>query len=773
MNKILKKYRKRNIRDNFKQFLSVIFIVLLSTMLLSGFITNVFTLKSTINSYFETTNLADIWVNTDNVSQQDEDFLKLNNLEYDKRLYFESTSEIKTLKLQNSAKFYIYKGEVSNPYIETGKWGCVIDKNVARNHNIRAGFDEISFSYSFEFNGQEYDFDFNQRLTGTMSLDESADSYSSWAIFIEEEVFIQSLKSQLAEEIEGFNEHDFEGLHYNQILIKTDNIQETSNIIYNYYENSTTSSKLLYLFDRSSIESVRLLEDEVKQAEKMIYVFPVIFLIVSVLIILTTIDQLVIRERKRIGILKACGVQNKKILRHYSHYGSILCFFGAVAGSLLGVFIIPEIMFAKYDNIYSIPEDLIQLNVPYLWICLMIISIVLLGYVVSFLRCYKILKANPIECLRNNFSGYAKKRKKKKCRFKKMPISFRMAVRNISMKPIRTLMASIGIAGCVSLLFAGFGMGDTIDKSLHNDLKNVFNYDVSSTYKSDDFIEKVENDSRTAYFEEYSKVLVNAKHNDSSENVYIYQINNNSKISSICLDSGDVCVSGSVAEDLGVSVGDEITVHVVDTNITIKVSMIVETTLMNAIYVCDDLNFSEFLVTKGVFVQCVGDDLEYADFLNSINGTNTALTNSQELDIAKERVLSISTMTTTIKVFAVLLSIIVLLNLIILIIKERGTEIATLKVMGQNSWQVSISVFLEVILISILGTIIGLCLGYPLMLLILSINKINIINYIFTISFLSVFSTIFIVWFTIIVVLFICYFNVRKVNMCESLKFVE
>ena len=57
MNKILKKLTKRNIVGNFKQFLSVIFIVLLSTMLLSGFITNSYTLKSCVDDYFEKTNV--------------------------------------------------------------------------------------------------------------------------------------------------------------------------------------------------------------------------------------------------------------------------------------------------------------------------------------------------------------------------------------------------------------------------------------------------------------------------------------------------------------------------------------------------------------------------------------------------------------------------------------------------------------------------------------------------------------------------------------------
>lgn len=88
MNKTLKKLLKRNIVDNFKQFLSVIFIVLLSTMIISGFMINSYTLESSVDNYFNKTNLADIWITTDNFSAEDENFFVDNKIDFNKRLYF-------------------------------------------------------------------------------------------------------------------------------------------------------------------------------------------------------------------------------------------------------------------------------------------------------------------------------------------------------------------------------------------------------------------------------------------------------------------------------------------------------------------------------------------------------------------------------------------------------------------------------------------------------------------------------------------------------------
>ena len=92
---------------------------------------------------------------------------------------------------------------------------------------------------------------------------------------------------------------------------------------------------------------------------------------------------------------------------------------------------------------------------------------------------------------------------------------------------------------------------------------------------------------------------------------------------------------------------------------------------MNGVYMCKPLEFSEELVSKGVFVSVKSDEKGVVEFANSINGTNTATTIENEKINVKNSIMSTSTMTKTIKVFAVLLITIVLVNFIFLILKER------------------------------------------------------------------------------------------------------
>lgn len=769
MNKTFRKFKIRNIKSNIRQFLSVIIIVILSSMLLSGFIVNASTLETSVSRYYTETNLADMWVYVDSVTEEDEEFFESSEIECSKRLYFETSASINNGQ-NNGVKIYVGNGAISNPVIESGWRGLLVDKHTADSNNIQFGIDEIKFSINFETDLGEISLDLTQKITGTMNFVESADSYSETSIFIDEESFIYYVNAELSNL--GLTQQITE-VPYNQILVKTDNFDETSSVIENYYSQS--SSTLLFIASRDSIESVSLLETEINQTWQMIYVFPIIFLIVSVLVILTTIDQLIIQEKFKIGTLKSIGVPDKKILRHYSSYGAYLCLIGCVVGVILGIIIIPSVMFVKYRLLYSIPADYVVTNVPILWILLLVVGIILLGYLVSFVACHKILHKKPIECLRFEINLQAKNLKKTRGKFKKIPLSVKMAARNIRIKPIRTIMASIGIAGCTALLLAGFGIGDTLSNSINNDLGKVFYYDLTSSYTSEDFEENLQQIEGIESYEVYKQLVVQVQHNDLVNNVALYELQENSHLSNIKLSNNDVIISNSVAEDLGVNVQDTIVILNGGEQIELVITGTVTTSFYNGIFVCQDLNIQSSLTTVGVWIECSdGADINAVkNQVNQINGTNSASTLGEIKQNANEQISSISTMTSTLKVFAILLAVVVLINLVFLILKERIRELATLKVLGKSLISITLSIFFEILFMSLIGMVIGLLLGYPLLILILSINKVEIINYIYHISALSFIWSILIIVLTAFVVSLFCYYKVYKINMVESLKTIE
>ena len=125
--KIFSTLRVRTLKSNFKQFLSSFVIVLLATMLISGFFANSSTLDRTINTYFEETNLADMWIYTNKITDADTAFFDENNISYSKRFYAETSAKISSTNIQNNGKIYVANGKISNPSIESGQKGCLID----------------------------------------------------------------------------------------------------------------------------------------------------------------------------------------------------------------------------------------------------------------------------------------------------------------------------------------------------------------------------------------------------------------------------------------------------------------------------------------------------------------------------------------------------------------------------------------------------------------------------------------------------------------------
>ena len=130
-------------------------------------------------------------------------------------------------------------------------------------------------------------------------------------------------------------------------------------------------------------------------------------------------------------------------------------------------------------------------------------------------------------------------------------------------------------------------------------------------------------------------------------------------------------------------------------------------------------------------------------------------------------------MTNTIKIFAIMLAIVVLYNLALLNFNDRMRDIATLKVLGYNKREIISSFMIEILILTILGSLIGLGLGTPLMKGVLGVNENPLLTYLYNIKPLSFIITILLTAFSSIIMNIFMSKNIKKVKMVESLKSVE
>jgi len=120
-----------------------------------------------------------------------------------------------------------------------------------------------------------------------------------------------------------------------------------------------------------------------------------------------------------------------------------------------------------------------------------------------------------------------------------------------------------------------------------------------------------------------------------------------------------------------------------------------------------------------------------------------------------------------------LLAVTVLYNLTNININERIREIATIKVLGFNASETSAYVFKENMALTVAGSLLGLGLGYLLLVFVITQVKIDTVWFKPVVVPASYLYSIVLTWLAAMAVNFIFYFKLQKINMAEALKSVE
>lgn len=427
----------------------VIFVVAVSVCLIAGLFINYLTLKTSTNNYFANSNLPNLWVETNQITSEDERFYS-SRFEFEKRFKFESSYRVGSSDYKGV--FYVSNAEVSIPYIVEGERekGCYVDLKFAKEHGF--GLNHSVASFDFEYAGETKNLRF--KIVGFISMAEDLIVDGNSVIFIDEEYFNETLKLNF----DGISD-DFSAINYNEILITSDVNQKDIQDIQNYYKNA--SSELLSVTEKEKLESVISVEKEIEVAKNMLWIFPIVFVLISVLVIYSAISQLVLKERYNIGLLKSLGISNRQIVSNYCGYGTTICFIGAVLGLLVAPLIIPNMTFEVYDKIYNLPRSEVKLHCPALLVILAIFFAVLIGYFSALFIVLNLTKKTPKECMSRFSKADLKSRKKKR----KLHTSISSVLRNMKINLSRMIMSVAGVAGSSLLVLLGYGAEKIMQKN--------------------------------------------------------------------------------------------------------------------------------------------------------------------------------------------------------------------------------------------------------------------------------------------------------------------
>jgi putative ABC transport system permease protein len=227
------------------------------------------------------------------------------------------------------SKFYSTEGEDFNPSDDSGVW---LDKRFADGRDLHVG-DNITF----EFDGH------------TLKKEIKGIRYSPEYVY---EVSPSSLIPDFSQM--GFaylsSEAYPDNLEYNTLLVKY-NISDSD-----FKEKLDDSVSYLSFTKKEDHLSVSNFANEMAQHKMIGDVFPIVFILVTFLTLLTTMTRIITHQRIQIGILKACGFKNHSIILHYISYGFWLVLAGSVLGLILGPMTLPQLFYPSMSATYKLPS---------------------------------------------------------------------------------------------------------------------------------------------------------------------------------------------------------------------------------------------------------------------------------------------------------------------------------------------------------------------------------------------------------------------------------
>lgn len=806
------------IKDNYKRFLSLICMAFLGVGFYAGIQSSSPDMLKTLDNFYDENNVYDISV-ISNVGLTEDDLLKLSKI---KNVELAINIQEKDTYLEIEENNYVvklieYNSQMNNVYIKEGRLPknnneVSVDNSLLENNNLKLG-DNITID------GKKYSIVGNVISPLYFSAERPNSNLGSGKVDYYIYVYNGSLDleaySNIYITVKGAKKYLTNSDSYKKLInnVKKDidlikdkqqdirydelysDIIETSEM----YGISIDESKFIkpkwYIYDRLDNTSYKELINASDNLKKIGNIFPIIFFAISVLVSLISMMRMIEEDRVENGTLKSLGYNSFHITLKYVIYSLLATTIGSSVGAIFGSYMIPSVIWNIYKKIFFIPKFIYLLKSDYnalgLWICILCIC----G--TSVIVCIKNLREVPANLMRPKAPKSGKKILLERINFiwKKLKFSDKITIRNIFRYKSRVITTVLGIAGCTSLILAGFGLKDSIKDVIDFQFNNIIKYDkmlmTNDSINQIDIEKELLNDDKVENYTNVNtqniKVLFNEEQevtmitpddfNSISKSISLIDLKTNNIIDNI---SDNSCIiSEKTAKLLDIDVGDKISLLDNDNNkYDIKVSYIIKNYINQYLYINKNTynNLFKDYKINSVLISLKDEDKNSKEFDKKYISNGYALTIVDNDDIKSsmnDMLSSIDSIVAILIIAAASLAFVVLYNLSNINISERKREIATLKVLGFYPSEVDKYINRETVLLTILGIGIGLLFGSYLSHFIISTCEPDYIMFDRHVYTLSYFYSLFITVIFTIIVTIVTHFNLKKINMVTSLKNVE
>ena len=529
-------------------------------------------------------------------------------------------------------------------------------------------------------------------------------------------------------------------------------------------------------------------------------VLPFFFFLVAALVCMTTMNRMVEEQRTQIGVLKALGYSEARIMGKYLFYAGSAAGIGSVIGFLIGSTIFPTVIWNAYKIMYHMGDYELMFD-PGLAVASLAVAL-LCSVGVTWLTCRYELMSTAANLIRPKSpkSGRRVWLEHIPLLWNHMSFLAKVSVRNVFRYKQRFFMMVIGIGGCTALLVTGYGIKDTIADIADMQYEEVQLYDMSATLKEGypaadaaDFSELTgalsESSEDWMPFCEISMDLT-GRSGVKTANVVIPQDTGAAQeYIRLRTEEGEdipwpgeeeAVISAKLARKCGIRVGDTVTLRTEDgEKLKVKVTALSRNYIYNYVYISPEtweLDNGSDPVYKSIYIHAsegAQENRELSEKLLACDVVSAVAVNADMLSQINKMMGSLDAVVLLVILCAGALAFIVIYNLTNINITERIREIATIKVLGFRPKETAAYVFRENVVLTALGTIVGLGAGICLHRFVIANIDVDMVTFQPRVLPFSFVKSILLTFVFMVIVDVVMYLKLERINMAESLKSVE
>lgn len=530
-------------------------------------------------------------------------------------------------------------------------------------------------------------------------------------------------------------------------------------------------------------------------------IFPYFLYFVAALVTFTTMTRMVDEERINAGTLKALGYDDRDVIKKFSFYGAVAGLTGTVIGVLAGHTLLPLIVWAAYAHAYTMPP--IELHV-YPGVTLLAFAFCFIVAVLpAIIVAKREVREKPAALLLPKPPAAGSKILLERVGpvWRRLSFTQKVTARNLFRYKSRALMTIVGVAGAAALLFTGFSVQHSVGGIGDRQFGELIDYDLivaEGTHVSDEeqaaISEVLASDEVSSYAPiRYESVSKEAGDKGDTQSITLLVAQDGMDLSDyidlrnrvtgepLSLPSDGAVISERLADLTGVEVGDTLTFKDADgVDREVRVSGICEMYVMHFMFMsesCYEQVFGQVFDSNAYVAKLADGSLSNTQTMAArfmgLDGVAGVVQNTMYINQVNTIVRSLNMIMGVLIVVAAMLAVVIVYNLVTINVSERIRELSTIKVLGFYEREVTMYIYRETILLSLIGVPVGWGAGRILQLYIIRAVPPEELMFNPACGALAFTMPVLVVAAVVIVMYFVVNRKLRNVDMLEALKSVD